>query len=209
MMKHTRIFSRGFTLIELLTVTAIIVVVTAVVLANNNRFGGVVLLENLAYDVALSIRQAQVYGISVARFGPSTFNAGYGIDFNLSSPNVYLLFADAVVPNGLYDCPSPGTSNCELVKTMAISSGYSIKSLCVTPSSGTETCSGVSRVDILFERPEPDAWISAKGVSCILNTATCETAARIVVASPRGDNMSVVVDANGQISVQQGTTLAP
>src|SRR3989344_3669939 len=47
--------SPGFTLVELVVVTAIIVVVSSVVLVNNNRFGGVIQLENLAYDVALSV----------------------------------------------------------------------------------------------------------------------------------------------------------
>jgi len=197
---------RAFTLIELLVVTAIIVVISAVILANNNRFGGVVLLENLAYSVALSIRQAQVYGISVARFQGSNFTAGYGVHFDISSPNIYALFADALQANGMYDCPQPGTNNCELVQTNSISPGYSIQNLCVTPASGsTETC-GISKLDVVFIRPEPDAWISSNGVSCIVDNSTCARSARIVLVSPRSDLMSVTIAANGQISVVPGTT---
>ncbi|MBI4087782.1 prepilin-type N-terminal cleavage/methylation domain-containing protein [Candidatus Kaiserbacteria bacterium] len=198
--RRTTEHSRAFTLIELLVVTAIVVVITGVVFANNNRFGGVVLLQNLTYDVALSIRQAQVYGISVARFGDATFSAGYGNDFDLSSPTTYTLFADAS-ENGLYDCPAPGTSGCELVAATTISSGYRIQSLCATPAGGTETCSGVSSLDVLFKRPEPDAWISINGNSCILDSAQCQESARITLVSPKGDTMSVVIDANGQIAV--------
>jgi hypothetical protein len=182
-------------------VTGIIVVVSGVVLADNNRFGGKVQLENLAYDIALSIRQAQVYGISVARFQGGTFSAGYGVHLAVLSPTVYALFADAVTENGLYDCPSPGTQNCELVQTTNITSGYRINDLCRTASSGTETC-GIPSLDIVFERPEPDAWIGSSGVSCILNAGTCAAGARIELISPRGDLMSVAVEANGQISVQ-------
>ncbi len=194
--------SNGFTLIELLVVTGIIVVVSTIVLADNNRFGGVVQLENLAYNVALSVRQAQAYGISVARFQTNIFTAGYGVHFDLSSPNTYVLFADAIQVNGLYDCPQPGTNNCELVQTTSISKGYGIYSLCITPSSGVESCS-ISKLDIVFKRPEPDAGISASGTSCILNNGSCGESARIVLKSPRGDKMSVIIYVNGQISVQK------
>ena len=192
--------ARGFTLIELLVVTAIIIVVTSVTLVSNNRFGGVVQLENLAYNIALSIRQAQVYGISVARFQGGTFTAGYGEHFDASSPDIYVVFADAITANGLYDCPQPGTNNCELVQTTSISSGYRIKSLCATPASGVEDCT-LTKLDIMFKRPEPDAWISSNGVSCIIDNATCAQGARVVLVSPRSDVMSVSIQANGQISV--------
>lgn len=201
-------FDRAFTLIELLVVTGIIVVVSGIILANNSRFGGVVALENLAYDMGLSIRQAQVYGISVARFGAGDYSAGYGIDFNLSSPNAYVLFAD-VYPSpdrdGIFQ-PDQG----ELVQMSTLNQGYRIADLCATPISGTETCASTSgsptNVDVLFKRPEPDAWISASGDSCILNNAVCQSRVRIVIASPRGDTMNIIVDANGQISVRKGIT---
>src|SRR3989344_3825107 len=82
--------SRGFTLIELLVVTAILGIVSTLVLANNTRFGGAVLLENLAYEIGLSVRKAQVYGIAVRRFGETDFSAGYGIHFNSAMPTTYV-----------------------------------------------------------------------------------------------------------------------
>jgi prepilin-type N-terminal cleavage/methylation domain-containing protein len=198
--RRSRTGLRAFTLIELLVVTAIIVVVTSIILADNNRFGGVVQLENLAYDIALSIRQAQVYGISVAGLGGSAnpFGAGYGMHFDMSDPQHYELFADTA-GSGIYD-PSENVSP----SPYTIANGFRIASLCVTPPSGTENCNA-STIDIVFKRPEPDAWISVSGVSCIAESGACEEGARIVLASPRGDMMSVVVDVNGQISVQNGT----
>ena len=66
---------RGFTLIELLVVVAIIVVITGLILANSNKFGGQTMLQNLSYDIALSLREAQVYGISV-RSNSGAFKTG-------------------------------------------------------------------------------------------------------------------------------------
>jgi len=193
-----RLLSAGFTLIELLVVCAIIIVVTGLILIDNNKFGGEVILENLAYDVALSVRQAQVYGIAVNRFGSNTFTAGYGIHFASASPSTYVLFAD-LKGNGMYD---PSYSPSELVQTINLTQGYAITNLCATPaSSNTETC-GLSSLDILFKRPEPDAYISQNGISAITSPAALQQEARILLISPKGQIVPVEVDATGQISVQ-------
>ena len=194
--------SPGFTLVELVVVTAIIVVVSSVVLVNNNRFGGVIQLENLAYDVALSVRQAQIFGVSVQRYGSGDFTSGYGMYFNLNDPVHYEFFAD-VDKDGFFDpsenvAPSPYT----------IRSGFRISGLCAPQGTDAATCLGATpatQLDIAFKRPEADAWISAGGVGCAYGAGTCAESARIVLLSPRGDVMSVVVGANGQISVQRET----
>lgn len=190
--------NHGFTLIELLVVTAIIVIVSAVVLANQNKFGGQVLLQNFAYDVALSIRQAQVYGLAVK--GATTtsniiFPTAYGIHFDIAKPTTYDLFADRIQKNGIEDTG-------ENVQTMNIRRGYSISSLCIN---GVLPCNADS-IDIIFQRPEPDALISWKNSSsgshnCLGSSAECATFAKVVLTSPRGDTMSVTVNNNGQITV--------
>ena len=211
-LSSTLIQQKAFSLIELLVVVGIIVIVSASILANNSQFGGKVLLQNFAYDLALSVRQAQVYGISVKKFttntGVSTFTSGYGMHFDVSNKlagQSYILFADALTINGLYD-------QNELVDNNLISRGFYITQLCTTPiSTNVETCidsnsvsspSNPLTLDILFKRPEPDALISFRGVSCVLTPLNCATNARIVVISPRGDLMSIKVQANGQITVQ-------
>src|SRR3989338_11714059 len=74
--------ARGFTLIEMLVVIAVMAIVTGVMLANNGRFGGQVLLQNLAYDIALTLRHAQVYGISVLRFeATASYAPGFEVHF--------------------------------------------------------------------------------------------------------------------------------
>ena len=181
--------SSGFTLIELLVVAGIIALISSLVLVNNNRFGGQVLLQNLAYDIALSIRQAQQFGISVQSF-QGDFDAAYGMHFQVSPAEgngVYVLFADAVNRNGLYDSG-------ELVQPTTITQSYRVADLCVTPPSSAEVC-GLPSVDITFQRPEPDAYIRSASVSGLNESA------RLRVQSPRGDLKDVTVEANGQISV--------
>ena len=204
-----RLQQAGFTLIEMLVVIGIIVVISGIILANNSRFGGVVQLQNLAYDIALSIRQAQVYGISVQRFNTSsTFASAYGMHFARDPvthvSNSYQLFGDVNLPfNGVYD---PGGAIPELVQSTTIQAGYAISDLYATPVSGVEA--SVDSLDITYRRPDPDAYISTNGTQLVFNakgkyvSGTINEQARIVVRSPRGDLKNIVISSNGQISVQ-------
>jgi hypothetical protein len=178
-------------------VCAILVIITSLIIIDNNKFGGQVLLENLAYDVALSVRQAQVYGIAVNRFGTNTFTAGYGMHFSIANPTTYILFADTE-GTGIYD---PNASPSELVQSTNIQQGYLLTNLCATPASGTQPVCGLASMDILFKRPEPDAYISINGASATLNPAALQQEADITLTSPKGDTNKVVVDATGQIYV--------
>lgn len=190
-------------MIELLVVCAIIIVITGLVLIDNNKFGGDVTLENFAYDVALSLRQTQVYGIAVERFG-TNFNTGYGMHFALATPTTYILFADED-NTGIYD---PAASPSEIVDTDTIDQGFAITGLCVIPEVGGTTCEPATEIDILFIRPQPDAYISAgvggnSPASCIEQPgSSCYYEAQITLTSPKGDTRTVVVDTTGQISVQ-------
>ena len=198
--KPCRRKERGFTLAELIVVTGILVLITGVMLANNARFGGAILLENLAYDVALSVRKAQVYGIAVRRFGQNEFGAGYGMHFSINSPTVYVLFADtypSATGDGIYQ-----SNQNELVESVTMQRGFHTADICVTaPGSNTETC-GISRLDLMFQRPEPDAFISANGISGVANPASLYERGRLILESPRGDRSSVIVESTGQISFQ-------
>lgn len=191
----------GFTLIELLVTLGIMMLISAIILGDHNRFGGSVLLQNLAYDVALSVRQAQVYGISVRRFGSASsanFDVGYGVHFDLDNPTTYVIFGDAIgTPNGLYDTG-------EAVNILNINQGYRITQLCTTSGAG-ENCAP-RFLDVLFIRPEPDALISGDKSSCVAVLSNCRLSARIIVASPRGATMAIQVFNNGQIAIQQNVT---
>lgn len=186
-------------------VTGILVVISGLMLINNREFGGRILLENLAYDIALTVREAQVYGISVRQFegdSGATFNLGYGVYFDANDTKRYTLFAD-VEQDGLWE------SGESVGSPYVIERGYAIEKLCVPAGDNAEDCnSDVERVDIVFRRPEPDACIAANGNSPVemddddLICADSEESARIVLISPRGDLASVVVHTSGQIHVE-------
>lgn len=192
---------RGFSLIELLMVCAIMVLVSAVVLVNQNKYGGTTLLQSFAYDAALTVRQAQVYGVSVkaSTCASATQFVSYGVHFDSTSGNnkQYILFADCN-GDGVYES---GTDY--LANTFTITRNYSIKDLCVT-NSGAEVC-GQHVVDMMFQRPEPDAkisWTDSSGnQQACLNGGVCADAARVIMRSPQGDTRSIIVENNGQISV--------
>lgn len=175
----------------MLVVIGIMSLISGLMLVNNNRFGGVILLQNLAYDIALSIRQAQVYGTAVQRFNTS-FDAAYGMHFQTNSSGsgqaIYVLFADATIVNGLYDPTS------ELVQSTSIATGYQISQLCITPAGSSERCD-IDSLDISFQRPESDAYIRSSGVAGLGEEG------EIHISSPRGDTKVISIHANGQISV--------
>ena len=188
--------TKGFTLIELLVVTGIMILVSGLILVSNNRFGGKILLQNLAYDMALTVRKSQIYGISVLRSGSGTYSSGYGMHFSMSTPTAYTLFADAISTDGMY-------SSGEQVDTYAIDRGYRIEKLCAPAGTDISTCSSISQLDVLYKRPEPDAWINADGNSCIVSQGYCQESARVGLISPAGERANFIVDINGQVSVNR------
>ena len=89
--KHFRRFfskrASGFTLVELIVVSAIILVISLFILFQQAKFNSSTLLRSLTYSVALSVRQAQVYGTSVRGFssgGTVAFGSGYGVYLSTS-----------------------------------------------------------------------------------------------------------------------------
>lgn len=82
-MKLHNKFSAGFTFIELITVVAIMILIGSVTLFKHSKFSSDILITNAAYEVALSIRQVEVFGLSSKGVG-SQYRAGYGIHLNPS-----------------------------------------------------------------------------------------------------------------------------
>src|SRR5579872_2305660 len=118
-----RALQSGFTLIELLMVLVIMSLITIAFLENQSKFGSSTIMRSLAYQVALSLRQAQVYGTSVVQSG-GTFGPTFGISIG-ASPNTYTLFSDTTAPP--VDERDPGVTT---VKTFAVQNSYSVQEVC-------------------------------------------------------------------------------
>lgn len=183
---------RGFTLVELLVTLSLFVILTGVVLFNQSKFNSSILLTNLAYDVAITIRQAQTFGINVreAPGGGGEFDYAYGVHFNNNDQKTIVLFVDAT-GNEKYD-----SANQESIDKYKIKKGNYIKEICVTPNGGTETCDSTDKyLDITFLRPDPDAIIKSSISSGMIDSA------KIVISSPDGNTRYVLVNSTGHISI--------
>lgn len=187
-------YKKGFSLVELIVSVAIFLVITSIILVKHSQFSGTLLIENLAYDIALSVRKAQVFGLSVREFTPGSneFNVGYGVHFDSASNNTYIFFADRN-RNEKYDDSS------EIIETLTLRRGNTVSQFCGTLASGLEKCSpsDISFLDIVFERPNPDAIIKSNVSGDVYISA------KVTVTSPQGTQWNINTLMTGQISVQK------
>lgn len=138
----------GFSLIEVLITSAIIGIVTAIVVIKYGAFNSSVLLRNQAHELALSIREAQVFSVSVRR-DDSGFREPYGIYIGPVPTQQYTLFVD-LNDNGEFDA-----SNNEEVETFTMDSRFLVHDICLGTDSAPNC--GLSDISITFNRPDFDA----------------------------------------------------
>jgi prepilin-type N-terminal cleavage/methylation domain-containing protein len=211
MSKHhpTLKYNSGMTLVELLVVLAIFILVSGLTIFDYGQFRSSVSLQNLADDIALSVRRAQNYAIGVqgSQSGTPDFTNGYGIHFSTDpspgdplwgSNRSFVLFSDTT-KDRLYNYPAGGSvcanGTNECVDLLNITTNDEILSIC---SSG----SCYTRAYISFLRPNPDAFI------CLTNdnTTTCASSFPLVDVTIRNiqtmHTKIVRVSTIGQISVE-------
>ncbi len=192
---------------ELMVVIALFTIITVAALMNHARFGESILATNLAYDIALSFREAQSYGIAVRE--PSsdagTFSFPYGLHF--SGGDSFVFFADRNGNRRYEGNDAPGA------KVYRFERGSRIESLCGAPEDGAPefrrfdvegkviSGGGISYLDITFKRPVPDAVF----VTDLNNAGTPRYASgRITIVSPKGrERRTVEVFQTGQISIRK------
>jgi prepilin-type N-terminal cleavage/methylation domain-containing protein len=190
---------KGFTLVELLVSVGIFALMTALLMTRYGNFNQGILLNNLAYDIALNIRSAQSYGLNVksapgaaANFS-NDFRYPFGVEFE-SNSDVFILFAD-INSNGFFDDGLGAILTTRKIKNIA-----SIDSLCVTNTGSCSTT--VSTLTISFRRPDPNAIIRGDAGTTNMNMA------EITVKSTDGSKKKIVVRSNGQIGVENVTIQA-
>lgn len=207
-MKIANFKNRAFTLVELLVTISIFSILTGVVLFSQTKFNGTVLLTNLAYDAALTIRQAQTYGVNIKEFDTGSTNifVPYGVSFNLNNPNSFTLFADVDYTSSgpdKYFHPFNGDYTlCETdkgcVTKYSIKKGNFVKEVFYSDENGEKQLSSQAekQIDIGFVRPNPDAEIIVgKDANFKMKSA------KIILGSPDGSTREIVVNSTGLISV--------
>jgi hypothetical protein len=206
-----------------MVVLAIIVVITSVVLTSQNSFNKTLILANTAYDIALTLRSAQTYGLSSrgrtnAAGAFVSANAGYGLHFQTSPAGSFTLFSDTYPDASASSChptsnasaPDAKPGNCsyesaqgEKVVDYKLGNGITVSDFCAR-SLGSWSCtyahngasSGLSSLDIVFARPNPDPFMSVNGSYSAIApvTAVC-----VAITSSKGGAHFVSVAASGQI----------
>lgn len=194
----------GFTLLEMLTVIAIFGIITSIVVSGYGKYTNDTVLTNMAYELALSVREAQIYGIAVSnRSSVSNFDNKFGINFYVPSGsggvNVYHLFEDLDNDNEYDNVASGGCSGSILDPVSGAPTGDAcqqeyvlqrnvlIDELYVNCSLLTSNQS----LNIVFDRPNPEPIVNG----------TRGQSAQIRLVSSEGTNRYVHVSSNGQIFV--------
>jgi prepilin-type N-terminal cleavage/methylation domain-containing protein len=220
MKKHiTSQFKKGFTILEMLMVLAIFGIITAVVMFNYGEFNSKTIMSNMAYEVALSVRQAQVYSLSVrGEANNNNFDNNYGVYFNTSNPKDFAFFIDraqstSVDPNGICDtggieclaCESQGGGT-ECLEKITLTRDVTIERLCTSSDLNpvdeeTGVCAGqdgddVSDLTVTFKRPNPEAIVTVGG------SQISGASAGIVLTTSYGNRRAIIIKPTGQISVQ-------
>ncbi|MBX4211123.1 prepilin-type N-terminal cleavage/methylation domain-containing protein [Candidatus Parcubacteria bacterium] len=200
--------SAGFTMLELAAVLAIMTILMSVFYFNFRAYNSNSLVTNLAYEIALNIREAQTYGLDVKVIGPGLgFDTGYGVYFKASTPTSYIFFTDRN-KNAQYDA----TPIDEQLKTVNLTIGSKIYAICVTHNN-SDKCSTdqglgskITDMTISFLRPNPDAIVRHNRLTDVQPQKPTDkdqySSAKIIISSAdESRKKTIVVTGTGQVSI--------
>jgi prepilin-type N-terminal cleavage/methylation domain-containing protein len=181
--------NKGFTLIELMITVAIFVLMTSLLLAKYNNYYSGTIFKNQAYDIAITLRQAQSFGISV-KVDSQSFGSAYGVSFPSAGVTNFSLYS--YTRNGtLYAKNIPQ-------KDYRLKNGAYIEKLEVR-ANASDNATYANSVDVIFQRPNPEALICAD----VNGTKSCTTYKyfSIVLKAANDTIKTVKVNNSGQISI--------
>jgi Tfp pilus assembly protein FimT len=176
----------------MVVVIAIIGLVFAVVVARYRDFDSTSVLKNLAYEVALTVREAQVMTISTSNIGGGGVfqNQGqnsYGINFTANSSS-YETFSD-LNSNKAYDAPG------ELVKLNTLTQGASISTI-NERRAGDPVLYSVAGATVTFVRPHLDTtFVTSSNSNNVIELL-------VTVRSARGATRTIRILKSGRIQVE-------
>ncbi len=198
-------YKRGFSLIELLVSIAIITFLMGTVLFSYRDSNDRLVVNSAAQELAIAIRQAQSYGLSVKESGIGTgaFSYAYGIYASPILDNTsYYIFIDRNA-NGLYDAGSGtcGEVTTECIEKITFRNNVTMQQVCAVPI-GSSDCPNpfAGSLYVTFLRPNPDANIDFLDLtnSIVMNNFPT---GKFKLISPNGLVVSVRVESAGQVYV--------
>ena len=176
---------------------------TAFLLAKYGTFNQGVIMTDLAYDTALAIQNAQASALDVqgaATSGaPNTvlYNNVYGIHFTAPS-NSFIYFVNpansTTTASKVYVSVGPNVSG--NLGTYTMKAGDTVSQMCVI-SSCASGGKPASALDVSFQRPNPDATITASTSGGTVSTVYAD----ITISGSDGSTRDVIIQGTGEISV--------
>ncbi len=188
-----RTTSRGFGLVELMVSISIMTLISSVILVKNRSFNNALLLRNQAYEIAFTLRQAQLMAVSGNMETGARRNI-YGVHLNIASATnrQYRLFRDDLSNTNWYDATDATIGTIGL-----IDSNYMISS--ITNAAGTSLGNTLS---VTFVRPNFDAIFKTSSATTVsgpinINITPRDTSGYTTVPSRR-----IEITSTGQITVK-------
>lgn len=144
-----------------MVVLAIVGVLAVLAIVNQNTFNKSFLVTNTVYDLGLTLRSVETFGLSNKALNTSTIFTWYGIHFDAAHPNSFFVFADTTggatcsgisltchSGDGIYQTTDP------IVQQYQIGNGVSISSICTTQPGNAPVCTPtIGTVDVVYTRP--------------------------------------------------------
>lgn len=204
------------TIVELLVVIGIFTIISVIIIFDYGKFRSTSSLQNLADDIALSVRKAQSFAIGV-RGTNNDFSPGYGVHFSIDpvsdaysgTNRSFILFANIsnllnYDNNGLCGINNLNVGN-ECLEELAVTSSDKITSIIYNDGSEKTLVIG-DTIDIFFQRPNPEPTFCYKE-SGNIESLSCDaeniSSVKIIIkndANP-GYVKTITIYNNGQISV--------
>lgn len=176
----------GFTLVELAVTVSISLVISTLILSRFPEFSRRLELARAAQAIASSFREAESSALAVREFGAGLFPS-FGLSFANIPAQSYVFFADLDLDRA-YDGEG------EKADEFMINGLPKISKICAGFKSNPPGDCSISRLDVVYVRPNPDIYISTdKGP--YLDAA-------VVVSLPTGEEKKIIIWTTGQLSVE-------
>lgn len=186
----------GFTIAELLVSLSIVVIVSTIVLARYSSFNSAILLKSQAFELALTIREAQLLAVS-AQGSAGNFRSSFGVFLSSvgGAKQQYVLFRDA---------DGDGFSEGDVViEAGQLDDRFSVRGFTSEDNGGGVDVSDDGELSIVFTRPNFDAsFYDGAGTALTDEVVYIELVAGESEGNTTSDLRTIRVTGAGQIDVQ-------